>query len=696
MRSIRALIYGLPILLLILAVASFICVKSFPAKIGNELINGTIGDATMIDPVLSSDQGAADLEAFVFNGLVKYDQNLNLVGDLAKSWEQRQTTTFFFANHDLAQAALQQINAQQAQWSAWGLAKAEVANDELRLDLKKPGKEIPNKIATALAATTSLPLTVIDVQLKNSAKKIAAKLQQKSSSLASAIKRVWINGDDTLELTCVNNGVDAEQALKRFFAQQPKLDAKMTVSGKFAELNEPEIIFHLRKNVRWHDGVPFTSRDVAFTYHAIMDPEMVSPQESSFEKVARLVTPDPYTVDVFYRQVYSPALLSWSMGIVPAHILQGKTREWWAKHFNRSPVGTGPFKFSEWRTGDFVKLVRNDDYFEGKPSLDAIIVRCIPDPVSLRVAFETKQLDFLPNVDPWAIGSYKKNPHYQLFTSTTPSYNYICWNLRRPLFQDKRVRVALAHAVNVQAIIRYLLYGYGSQSVGIFPPQMPYANHDIQPISYDPAKAKQLLAEAGWKPGPDGILMKNGKRFSFTILTNNGNELRKDIATLVQADLRKIGIQVSVQSYEWTVFLDRVMKHDFDADVLAWNLSFNYDQYQIWSSTQTHPGQLNAGGYSNPEVDRLLEKIRTEYDMTEIKRDCSKMQKIIYDDQPYLFLCVPKSVYAMWKGSYRIYRPLKNGKWVDEPVHSTKAGFSVFEQWFYRPQHPPKMETKNR
>ena len=165
----------------------------------------------------------------------------------------------------------------------------------------------------------------------------------------------------------------------------------------------------------------------------------------------------------------------------------------------------------------------------------------------------------------------------------------------------------LAHAVNVPEMVKYILYGHGVQSTGIFTPKMWFFDPNIKPFVYDPEKARQLLAEAGWKPGKDGILEKDGQRFSFTLITNNGNEIRRDIATLVQDDLKKLGIEVKIELYEWAVFLKNfINKGNFDAMVLGWALGPDYDQYQIWHSSQSNPEQLNVVNYRNPEVDKLL------------------------------------------------------------------------------------------
>ena len=187
--------------------------------------------------------------------------------------------------------------------------------------------------------------------------------------------------------------------------------------------------------------------------------------------------------------------------------------------------------------------------------------------------------------------------------------------------------------------------------------------------------------------------MKDGKRLSFTLLANNGNEVRRDIATLVQDDLKKIGVEVKVEIYEWSVLLKRfVNKGEFDAIVLGWGLGNDFDQYAIWHSSQTHPEELNFVGYNNTEVDHLLTDLRQEYSRPEIIRLAAKLQKTIYEDQPYTFLFVPEGTSVMWKNSYRIRRPgSKPGEWIDSPVTMTKAGWDYDMEWFYRPEYTPKI-----
>ena len=629
MRSLRLFLYGIPVALLLLLAAAFINATYLSVAKKNEMSIGTLGEPSTLNPIQQADSASSQIGGLIFNGLIKYNQDLEIVGDLATGWELSQETTFQFATEEEAKTAT--IPASQLN-TAFNF-KGEISNTEqkgknLVITLRQPGLEVSEKIAGFFEKNDLHPLP--------------------------------------------------------FPALEP--------GGKERPFKaEPIIRFTLRDGVRWHDGAPFTSADVAFTCRAIMDEKVASPRRSDFDLVESVGTPDPKTVIVRYKKPFSPALLSWMGAILPEHLLGKLDPSKWPEAYNRAPVGTGPFKFDSWKTNEFIRLKKNPDYFLGSPWLDSIVFRVLPDPLTLQLAFQTKQVDFW-NVSPWAVKNLEKDPRLDLFSAPGNMYNYIGWNLRRPMFQDLRVRQALAQAVNVAQMIKHIIYGRGVQSTGIFTPQVWFFDPSVKPLPYDPAAARKLLDEAGWKVGPDGIRVKEGKRFSFTLLANNGNEVRRDIATLVQDDLKQVGIEVKVEIYEWAVLLKRfVNKGEFDAIVLGWGLGYDFDQYGIWHSSQTHPEELNFIGYKNPEVDHLLTDLRQEYARPEIIRLAGKLQQAIYGDQPYLFLFVPEGTSVMWKGSYRIRRPGPSpGEWIDAPVTMTKAGWSYDMEWFYRPEYAPK------
>ena len=690
MPRVRTLIIGVPLFLTAVTALALWTVSRISSDKKNEMYIGSIGEPTTLNPLQAADSAAGAVTGVIFNGLLKYNADLVIEGDLAESWTMRQRSTFFFANPEEAVQAAANMEAQLVDRAALHLGKYSVDGDKLVLELTLPGVADSQKLA-AMFGVAPLAAKTLGI---TAPKPLADALEDfAAENPAARVVRVWANGN-LGEIVFLGDPDTVRAGLQKFLVARVG-DKGLVLDDIVAPpfLAEPEVDFRLRDGVRWHDGAPFTSRDVCFTYNALMDDRVASPRKSDYELVLSLATPDERTVRVVYRRPFSPALESWMMSIMPAHLLEDLAPDQWPMKFNRAPVGTGPFKFAEWKTNQFVRVVRNDDYFRGSPHLGGIVFRVLPDPLTLRLAFETRQIDFW-GVDPWAVGSFRQDDRFTLFSAPSNSYNYIGWNLRKPMFQDLRVRQALAHAVNIGQMIRYVLYGYGVQSTGIFTPEMWFFNPDIRPLAYDPQKARTLLAEAGWKPGPDGILEKDGQRFSFTLITNNGNAIRSDIATLVQADLKAIGIEVNVEMYEWAVFIKNfVNKGEFDAVVLGWALGQGFDQFQIWHSSQTGPEQLNMVAYQNPEADRLLQAIREEFDRETIIELCGELQQLIYDDQPYMFLFVPEGTSVMWKNAFRVYRPGPGGKWIDEPVTMTKAGWSHYLEWFYRPEYPPQQEN---
>jgi peptide/nickel transport system substrate-binding protein len=354
---------------------------------------------------------------------------------------------------------------------------------------------------------------------------------------------------------------------------------------------------------------------------------------------------DPYTFRVTYKEPFSPALEAWTIGLIPEHIL--KKEDINTSKFNRNPVGTGYFIFKEWISDEKIVLKANPDYFEGKPKLDKIVYRIIPETSISEIEFLTGGLDYY-GVSPHQYKRMQRQKGIYLFKRPSLGYTYIGYNLKNPLFQDPKVRRALSYAINKKEIADYILYGLGEVATGPFPNHLWYSNKEVKPLLYNPKKAKALLKESGWedKDG-DGIIEKEGKPFKFTLITNSGNDMRKDIGVLSQRYLREIGIDVKFELYEWSVFLkNKINPKNFDACILGWGLSVDPDCYQIWHSSQIESG-FNFTSYKNSEVDRLLTAGRREYDIEKRKEIYWKIHALLAQDQPYTFLYVPLSTPAL-------------------------------------------------
>lgn len=441
-----------------------------------------------------------------------------------------------------------------------------------------------------------------------------------------------------------------------------KYDKDLNLVGDLAEnwsVSEDGlgITFYLRKGVLWHDGRLFTSKDVRFTYESLINPDVRTPYSGDFVMVKELSIIDDYTVKVIYKEQFSPGLASWGMSIMPEHLLKGEDLNK-TTGFSRNPVGTGPYKFESWHTAEKIELVSNQDYFEGRPYIDRYIYRIIPDQATLFLELRAEGVDF-SSLTPLQFKRqteskfFKKN--FQKFHFPSFGYTYMGYNLKDQRFKDIRVRQAINYAVDKEEIVRGVLLGLGRVATGPFIPESWAYNREVKPVAYNPERAKELLKQAGWSDSDsDGILEKDGIKFSFTVTTNQGNEQRRMAAEIIQRRLREIGIDVKIKIIEWSAFVSEFIdKRRFDAVLLGWNLSLDPDMYDIWHSSKTKEGEFNFVDYSNPEVDRLLLEGRRIFNQEERARIYHSIHEILYNEQPYLFLYVPDSlpiVHSRFKG----------------------------------------------
>jgi len=432
-----------------------------------------------------------------------------------------------------------------------------------------------------------------------------------------------------------------------------KYDKDLTLIGDLAqswEISEDGLVitFHLKKGIKWHDGVEFTAEDVLFGYKTIINEKTLSAYKEDYFQVKKAEVLDKYTFRVTYEKPFAPALISWgSLIVLPKHILEKEDIN--KAGFSRKPVGTGPFKFKEWLAGQKVTLDANDNYFEGRPYLDGVVVRIVPDATTMFLELKTQGLDWI-GLSPLQYKKqtqsefFKKN--YKKFKYPSFSYTYLGFNLKHPWFREKKVRQAIAFALDKEEIVKGALLGMGSISTGPYVPDTWPYNPDVKKYEHNPQKAKELLKEAGWSDSDnDGILEKNGKKFEFTILTNMSNTTRIKTATIIQYRLKDVGIKVNIRQLEWSAFINWFIdKKRFEAVILGWSIGLDPDQYDIWHSTKIKEKELNFVSFKDPEVDDLLEKGRRTFDLEKRKQAYFRIQEILAEELPYIFLYVPDNL----------------------------------------------------
>jgi peptide/nickel transport system substrate-binding protein len=431
-------------------------------------------------------------------------------------------------------------------------------------------------------------------------------------------------------------------------------DKDLNIIGELAQSWEfsrdcLDLTFKLRHNVRWHDGKPFTADDVVFTYETMVNPKTPTAYREDFKAVSTVDAPDPYTLHVHYAKPYAKALQSWSIWILPRHVLatyvkEGRLRE--APQNRADPIGTGPYRFKEWKPGEKVVLVANQDYFEGRPFLSRVVYRIIPSQATIFLELKAQGIDSAGPAGLTAL-QFKRQADFPAFRKAYNKYQYqdnvytyLGFNLSDPRFADKRVRQAFAYAINKRELIEGVRLGLGREATGPYKPGTWAYNPNVRTYPYDPAKARELLAAAGWRTkNADGILVKDGQPFEFTLRTNQGNDERRKVAEIVQASLKDLGVKVDIQVIEWASFLkEYIKKRRFEAIILGWGIGQDPDQFEVWHSSKTGPDDLNRIGYANPEADEMLEKGRVSCVEAERKKYYDRFQEILAEDQPIVFL----------------------------------------------------------
>lgn len=406
--------------------------------------------------------------------------------------------------------------------------------------------------------------------------------------------------------------------------------------------------FRIKKGVLWSDGVELTADDIIYSFQRIKDPKVAcAPLKVYYIDVKNVNKIDRYTVEFQYSKLYFRALdICGSIPIVPKHIFDNGTD--FNKHNNnRFPIGTGPYKFEQWSTGKKLVLVLNDKYWGKSPEIKKIVYKIIPEPSVALQMLKKGEMDVM-SVRPiqWVrqTNSQKFLKNFYKLQYPSPNYSFIGWNARKPAFSDRRVRTALTLMINRDAILDKLLFGIGEIVSGTVYIKSKYYNKNVKPWPYDPAKARELLKSAGWiDHDGDGILDKDGKKFSFTFTISSGSKFAERLGTIIKEDFAKAGIEMDINRFEWAVFVQKLNKKDFDAVVLSWSLGWEDDPYQLWHSSQTRgEGASNFCGFENREADQIIEKIRSEFDDNRRVKLFYRFHEILHEEQPYTFLyCNP-------------------------------------------------------
>lgn len=511
-----------------------------------------------------------------------------------------------------------------------------------------PGSALPTAVPVSLGTPTGAPSTVASATTTPS----GGTLVQGFLGDPKTLNSIYTSDVDSDYLvTLMGNSL---LRTRKDLAPECDLCESFTVSPDNLKLT-----FKLRQGVKFHDGTELTADDVKFTYDSILDPDKASVRLSSLKDY---LTPDsirvidPYTIEFTFSKVKADTLVSdFRYAILPKHILgelQGKA--FLEAEFNtQKPVYTGPFKFKEWAKGDHVTLEANPDYFRGRPKLDTFIYKVVPDSTALLAQLKTGDID-IAGVDPTTAAEVQKDPSYNTEVYTSLCFRYLDFQLdpaKSELFEDKQVRQALAYGLDRKGIIDSIFLGYAGEANSIIPPSSWAYNPNNQPAyNYDTEKAKRMLDAAGWQVDADGVREKDGKKLAFNIYVTSVNKPVVSTAEAIQQMWKEIGVDAQVVQEELQAFIQRIgnvpgATHDFDTFISGICWFPDPDEKSMWH-TSGQNGGFNAGKYSNPEMDKLIDEALATLDQTKRKDLYYKIQAIAAEDVPLLPLYYIENIVA--------------------------------------------------
>jgi peptide/nickel transport system substrate-binding protein len=430
----------------------------------------------------------------------------------------------------------------------------------------------------------------------------------------------------------VGTDAQSERISKLIFDPLVRRDEHFNLQPCIAEswqIRDPlTYIFHLRGDVRFHNGQKLTSRDVKWTFDSVLNGSIITAKAGTFNLVDRVDAPDDYTVIFHLKEPWSALL--WNLSDAALQIVPYGS----GPDFNQKLIGSGPFKFVSQELDNYVELARNDDYWGEKPRIERVRFNVVPDTTTRALELRKGSADVAINtMPPDMVQSLRGKKSLEVMVTPGTTYQYLAFNLRDPVLRDVRVRQAIAYSIDRRAFIHFLWRDLAEPASTVLPPQHWAYDSGVRQYDHDPARANQLLDAAGYKPGRDGI------RFHLTMKTST-EETTRLLAAVLQQQLRSAGIALDIRTFEFATFYSDVQKGAFQLYSLRW-IGGNEDPdifEAVFSSHSFPPARSNRGYYSNPEADALIDAGRRELDQQKRTVIYKQLQELLSRDLPYVSL----------------------------------------------------------
>jgi peptide/nickel transport system substrate-binding protein len=410
------------------------------------------------------------------------------------------------------------------------------------------------------------------------------------------------------------------------------------------------ITVHLRKNVVWSDGAPLTSADWLFTYHAVLNPQNNTKMRYGWDDIASASAPDPYTIVIHLKKPSNAAFDILQMGgaaypPLPAHLL-AKLPNINTASINNVPVSSGPYLLKSWHHESSLVFVPNPRYWRGPPKLRELVWKVIPDTNTLMSQLQTHEIDIYPNVDENSVARLEGIPGIRILHRVIANWRHLGINCSRPFLSDVRVRRAIAEGVDWKHLVDTVYHGYDELAVSDIYPDS-WAAPSLPPYRYDPAAARALLAQAGWHPGPDGILRKNGDRLRVTLSATTSAKSNEQAEVVIQSMLRNLGIEIDVRNYPSSYMFAQdgpLYSGKYDLEYSIDTNGPDPDNSGNWSSTAIPPNGANTSWLRDPIVDRTSSEAAASFDLSK--------RKALYQTEEERIRSLVPAVFIYWENSY--------------------------------------------
>ena len=705
-----------------------------------ELVVALDRDPGELNPLMPSSMASREITDLVFEHLFRRDDEMLMRGHLAERWELRQRVSFFFRNAEGAELAAVKLTElrenNDPRWAQWALRSVELEGDTLRVWVlgheEKAALEVDNFFAgkgnEAIRKARS-PVTQIQLTVKDSARE-SFELFQREAIEKGQIRHVAYDESNRSAVISATGEVDLfQRELQLFYEANQNIEPELEVLGVARHVSELEVRIFLQDGVRWHDGVAFSADDVVFSFLEVARPGSNSPLKPWFSTVLAVEAVEPREVRVALRDPYAPLMESWeALPMLPAHLL-GAGRPGngdpgsaggantaggvaspaeWTKFFER-PVGTGPYRVAARRPGSALTLRAHENYFRGSPVQSEIRYVVIADREERAMALRLGQVDALRPDDLERV-VLREDERFEEIDGVASNQTMVAWNLRREPFVDTRIRLALAHLVDVKGILEDVGGPESRPPRGIFYPGLWLCPEDVEVPAYDVEKALGLLAEAGWSRDPvdegkeggkksdknnnrtkaaDQPVLRNseGKPLTFSLLVAADNSHHVRLAVSLASAWRAQGVSVTLGVRPWADLIgESLATRDFDALLLNWELGYRRDQSVLWHSlaADATTGGGNFTGLRNQIVDDLLEQLKVQTEPEKVRALAVQLQELLWNLQPCLFLEESGEVVMLRRDILREMRPMMDGRINDQEISVPPSGLAASRPWWVK------------